>query len=653
VSNRHLVAIIAPMTVVERPTLRVLGEFGLTGSAGEEIELRSAKAQALLAYLALAGGAACSRDRLAALFWGDTANGRARHNLRQCISTLRKALGPDVVFSDADRVRLDPDALATDAVELERLAGVEDPDALGRVVTLYRGELLRDLPVHDALFEEWVDNERRRFRELACRILDRIVEARTARSQHESAIQALEKRLLIDPVAEEAHRRLMRLLDAAGRRSEALKQFEVCKEALARHLDARPSAATSLLRQALEQPSALEPREPLLLPDRPSVAVLPFDNLAGTAEQTFFSDGMAEDLITRLSCFGNLFVIARASSFAYRGSAGDVRHVGRELGVKYVVSGSVRKLEQRIRISVQLIDALTGNHIWAHRYDRELSDLFHLQDELTETIAATLVGRVEAACLERARRKPPESLVAYEYLLRGKDYHHRYSAEDCERAIAAFERAVELEPDFASAHAWLACALGQQNTFEWSAARFARARAEAQRALQIDEAESECHRLLAAIHIDLCELDRASYHQERAYDLNPNDDRIVCQMGELLTYRGRPEEGLDWILRAMRLNPYHPDAYWRHFGRALYLTGRTDDARATLLRITRLRPADHAFLAASYVRLGRYEQARAEVEQLTTLGRNPAELVRRLAFERDRDREQLLADLQRAASEHA
>jgi len=297
---------------------------------------------------------------------------------------------------------------------------------------------------------------------------------------------------------------------------------------------------------------------------KPSIAVLPLANMSGDPEQEFFADGLTEDIITELSRFHDLLVISRNSTFVYKGKAVKVQEVAREFGVDYVLEGSVRKAGGRIRVTVQLIDAETDRHIWAERYDRELEDIFAIQDEMTRAIAATLPGRVEAATHERAKRKPTDNMVAYECVLAAKVLHHRSTRADNEQAQRLLDRALALDPDYAHAHAWKACVLGQTWVHGWCGDRevtFQRVAAELETTLALDDNDSDVHRILAALNLNRGDHDKAAYHQERALALNPNYDLVVVQQGELLTWLGRPEEGIDWIKKAMRLNPYHPERF--------------------------------------------------------------------------------------------
>jgi adenylate cyclase len=356
------------------------------------------------------------------------------------------------------------------------------------------------------------------------------------------------------------------------------------------------------------------------LPDKPSIAVLPFNNMSGDPEQNYFADGISEDITTELSRFHSIFVISRNSAFTYRGEAVDARQVGRELGVEYIVEGSVRKAGNKVRVTAQLIDVAKGHHIWAERYDRNLEDIFAVQDEITETIVSTLAGRIEAAGIDRAKRKTTENLVAYDYLLRGLDFHKsgRNSYEDAVEAVEMLSKAVELDPGFARAHAWLACASSSAKLRPGKPTRkqIDEYMARVQKALALDENECEAHRIMGAICFFKRQFDRADYHYTKAVALNPNHANIAAKFASYLSYTGRPQEALASVKRAIRLNPHHPDWYWQELGLALYLGGQYAEAIRAFNRISKLVDFDYAYLAACCVELGEIEKAKPYIEKL-------------------------------------
>ncbi len=335
--------------------------------------------------------------------------------------------------------------------------------------------------------------------------------------------------------------------------------------------------------------------------------MLPLVNMSGDPQQEFFADGLTEDIITELSRFRDLLVISRNSTFVHKGKAVKVQEVAREFGVDYVLEGSVRKAGDRVRVTVQLIDGETDRHIWAERYDRKLEDIFAIQDEVTRAIVATLPGRVEAATHDRAKRKTTDNMAAYECVLAARVLHHRSVREDNEAAQRLLDRALALDANYAHAHAWKACVLGQSWIYGWCADRdatFQQVADELEIALALDDNDSDVHRILAALNLTRDDHDKAAYHQERALALNPNYDLVVVQQGELLTWLGRPEEGIDWIKRAMRLNPYHPERFWNHLGRAYFCAEKYAEATEAFTRITRPDHTHHAFLAAILAQMG-------------------------------------------------
>ncbi|MBY6140532.1 adenylate/guanylate cyclase domain-containing protein [Leisingera daeponensis] len=355
---------------------------------------------------------------------------------------------------------------------------------------------------------------------------------------------------------------------------------------------------------------------------KPSLAVLPFANMSGDPEQEFFADGLTEDILTELSRRHELFVISRNSSFVYKGQAVNIREVAEKLGARYIVEGSVRKAGNRLRVTVQLIDSCNDSHIWAEKYDRTLDDIFEIQDEVTSAIVATLPGRIEAAQQDEVSRKKPSSLAAYECVLAAKVLHHRSTREDNAEAMKLIDRAVELDPEFAHAHAWRGCIRGQAWGYGWCddvEAMLELAMASIQKAAEMDDNDADVHRLMAALAIIQNNLSQAQYHQERALALNPNYDLVVVQMGELLTWQGRPEEGAEWIRKAMRLNPHFPVRFWSHLGKAHFTARLYEEALSDFLRLPSMDAVQAGLAAACHSFLGNAQQAQDCVEQVRVM----------------------------------
>jgi adenylate cyclase len=355
---------------------------------------------------------------------------------------------------------------------------------------------------------------------------------------------------------------------------------------------------------------------------KPTVAVLPFANMSGDPEQEFFVDGLTEDILTELSRRHELFVISRTSTFVYKGQAANLREVAKKLGARYLVEGSVRKSGDRVRVSVQLIDTASDAHVWAERYDRKLDDIFAIQDEITSAIVATLPGRLEAAQQDQLSRMKPSSLAAYECVLAAKILHHRSTRHDNVEALKLIDRALELDPDYAHAHAWRGCILGQAWGYGWCEdkdAVFKEVAFELDKAVTLDDNDADVHRILAAVAIVQNDMNRARYHQERALALNPNYDLIVVQTGELHTWLGRAEEGIEWIRKAMRLNPHHPPRFWSHLGKAHFVGRQYTQAIEAFMHLSTMDAQQHAFVAACYGWLGDRTAASAHVTRLRQL----------------------------------
>ncbi len=631
--------------------INVLGRFQAQWDDGEAVDIPSKKALALLTYLAVERGPQ-SREVLANLLWGDTGDDRARHNLRQALSKIRHCCDA-LIVAVGDDLALDS-SCDSDVARFEELAGSDDPAELRECLDLYRGELLEGLNPREPEYADWLMVARTRLRDTACRVADRLGRALAESGRVDDAIDAFRDLLAIDSAHEPAHRALMSLYAKAGRRSEALRQFQACGEALQRELGVAPGARTREVYEGLckeRQDAAADAPRPVSdsavtqVASPPAIAVLPFENLS-SSEQAYFADGMTEDLITALSCFHSLVVIARGSSYAFRNSELTDQAIARKLGAQYLVRGSVQREGKRVRINVQLLDAEAGLQVWGHRYDREMQDVFLLQDEITSTLVSTLAGRVEAARLAWARKAPPERLAAHDLLLRGKDHHHRFTPEDCEKCIDLFERAIEQDPDYAVAYAWLGCGLGQAMVFELDdiPALIDRSQSAVEKGLSLDENDSECHRILAQVSLERGNLKRALQHQERALFLNPNDDRIINAMGEVLVFAGRPEEAEQWVRKSMRLNPYHPVRYRTHLVRALFHQGRFEESLDVLDSIDKQRRDDLTYKIAALRQSGESDAADKTALQLRDEFPefDPVSFVEELPFQNEEDRETLL-----------
>jgi TolB-like protein/class 3 adenylate cyclase/Flp pilus assembly protein TadD len=352
--------------------------------------------------------------------------------------------------------------------------------------------------------------------------------------------------------------------------------------------------------------------------DKPSIAVLPFTNMSADSEQEYFSDGITEDIITELSRFRSLFVIARNSSFAFKGKSIKVQDIARELGVAYVVEGSVRRAADRVRITAQLVDSETGNHLWAERYDRDMHDIFALQDEVARSVASTVSGRVEVADRDRAVRLSPNALRAYDLVLRAKALTLKYTRADNEKALTCAERAAEIDPGNARAHVHAAWCHFYNYMACWTTDRekgLTKAYQLAQRAVVLDETDSLARCILAIIHLFRREYDEARSETEKAIDLNPNDATARRYYGLFLAATGKPGAGIEQIDLGRRLNPF--DTQWAPWDRgiACFTARRYDEAITALRQVRNPINEVRGWLAASYAQAGRLKEAQATLEE--------------------------------------
>ena len=359
----------------------------------------------------------------------------------------------------------------------------------------------------------------------------------------------------------------------------------------------------------------------LPLPDKPSIAVLPFSNMSGDPEQEYFSDGITEDLTSDLSQISSLFVIARNSAFTYKGKAVKVQEVSREMGVRYVLEGSVRKANEQVRITVQLIDATTGGHLWSERYDRPLTDIFALQDEIVQKIVTTL--KIQLTLMEQGFlvRKRTDNLEAYDYVLRGMAAWLRYTKEANAQARQMFEQAVALDPQYAEAYTGLGFTYWLEWYTQWNpdSQNLERTFELTQKAVALDDTIPTAHTVLGWVYLFKAQHEQAIAEMERTVSLAPNSADGYSSLGIVLAYAGRAGDGIELIEKAMRLDPRYPVQYESYLGHAYRIAGRYEEAIAAwkkvVSRIPNYFPA-HIFLAATYSELGQNPEAQAAAAEV-------------------------------------
>jgi len=613
--------------------IRLLGPVEVSID-GEPVKLASKRVRALLGYLVLREGTEVSRGVLTGLLWGERGENQARASLRQTLSELRGALAgspENPIRASKEAIAWEKEVAWVDAKVLEAALGSTDDLALAQTAPLLRGDLMEGLSVGEAAFEQWLAGERERFRLLACGIHSRLMKRAEQEGQVEEALAHGLKLLSIDPLQEHVHRALMRFYAAQGRHDAALAQYERCRRELSEQLGVKPELETEDLARSLRtgrrrietKPEGNaqaridvdDPKRPAL-PDRPSIAVLPFTTIGSDQEGGYFAEGVADDIITELSRDKELFVVARRSSFRVAQENGELSAIGSALGVRHNLTGSVRRAGDRLRLSVHLIACETGTEAWAERYDRRLEDLFDVQLDVARTVTSTIAGRLTALADKARAGKSPESFDAYDHVLRAQHYLQHYTRADYARAREHLEKATKADPGYARAHGLLCIA----SLYDWFWAMTEGGLTDVlttgDKALALDDQDAKTHLALGVAQLFSHRHDRAIHHFERAITLNPNDDLVAAEHGRLLMYLDRPEEGLERVREAMRLNPYHPNWYWNLEGRCLHTGGRYDEAIAAFERIDAPQFWVEAYLAACHAARGRNERAARHLSRL-------------------------------------
>ena len=616
--------------------LALTGGFDLTAADGGQIRVSGKKAKGLLAILAMSPGHSATRARIRSLLWSERGETQAGDSLRQLLTVLRKELADQacgILHVRDDQVGLRAEMLSIDAAEIAELPAQA---AAG----LYRGPLLDGLDIGDNQFEEWLAAERSALQARMIAVLEQLCSETSGGARIATA-----KRLVaLDPLREASHRALISACLAMGEQALAKKQLEVLRQILARELDVKPSDETlSLFAATATTAQASPPQSP-----RPAIALLIFANQSGDAAQQYFSDGISADIATELSRFREFVVKSE------RANEGDTDPAawGRRHGFDFVVTGSVRRLGPRIRIAVVLNATSSGEQVWHERFDADEQSLFEVQDAIVQSITAQLASRLRLARLESVRRKPPASLAAYDYFLRGDALPIGDPIVE-EEARQLFRKAVELDPSYARAHA----ALGEYEMLKWlrdlDAPRsvLADALAMSARSVLLDGNDGVCHLNMSNVQAAAGNFEKALHHARKAVALNSNHAASIAQLGFLHGFLGEPEAGLAYFDQARLIDPhFEPSWYWRDKGAVLFVARRYEEAIAAFVRSPEMFDWVEAYLAACCTYLGRMEQAHAHAARLLqmTPGFTIAKFMRREVYKRPEDTAHLTDGLRRA-----
>ncbi len=623
-----------------RLRLTLLGGFECRPAAGEPLAFPTRKVRALLAYLAANGAQGHGRDELASLLWDEQSDIEARANLRKALSRLRQALPEEArpwLAADADRIALRPDGLEVDARLFERLAADGTPETLERAVALYQGPLLAGFVACGEAFDEWLSIERRRLDEILQQALHRLLDHYVVTGAIDRAIQIALRLIALDPLQEGVHRALIRLYLYQDRLGSALDQYRCCRDVLARELDVAPAPETERLKAEVlkrmpagtdgegaspedddlpERAGVIEAaardraRQRAELAARPSIAVLSFAAPLGEAAYRHLSDGLAEDIATELGRLRELDVIAPATALVYRETGVAPEQAGVELGTAYVLEGHLRRLGERLRLTARLIETATGRQLWAERYDCALAEVFEVQDEVVRRIVATLIGRIESAQLERARRRRPDDLEAYDLWLRGWSALRRADLAALGDARRHFQLALTKDPHFGRAYVGLAMAhLNEWACFSWNHWVFPKEEVLefARRAVQLDDRDHRAHCILGVTQLYARDYDAARRQLLRALELNPNDADVLAHVSFAMALIGDHDLAVEAGRSALRLAPHHPEWYAAFAGIALFAARLHEEAIGTMAAAPEALCNTPAFIAASYAHLGQIE----------------------------------------------
>ena len=540
---------------------------------GNAVTIASKRVRALLAYLVQREGIAIPRTTLAGLLWGEREETQARASLRQSLSELRAALGEasDKLAADKESVTWQPDAAWADTRALETAMRTEDMTALAEAALLARGELIEGLSLDEPGFDQWLTGERERLRMLIVTLHTRLMKWAEQERKFEEAINHGLKLLSLDPLQETVHRTLMRLYSAQGRPDAALAQYERCERELASELGIRPDAETEALARSIRtqrRETAAKPKPAQPMPEKTAITVLPFANLSSERDHGYFAEGLTQDIIAALSQAGGLLVVTSAGMQ----TAEKKTDFAGELGVRFVLEGSVRAAGSRIRVTSHLIDGLSGQHIWAERFEGDLGEIFAVQDQITQAIALAMQVKLTHGDMARFWEGQTRNLRAWEKMVAARQAFQRFNPADNAHARRLLEDAIQIDPAFTGAMVL------HGMTHWWDA----RCNKDIAPDLSLRLAEADYHKALG-LKPDLGigymlkggiawlrdEHDEAIACARQAVDLAPSDTHSVAFLAMLYMYAGDCETSIATLTYAMRLCPQYPTWYvyymaWNH-----------------------------------------------------------------------------------------
>lgn len=604
--------------------MTLFGPFRLA-AAGAEIGIPAAKQRALLALIALEADGRLGHERVISLLWGDRGEAQARDSLKHALADLRATLNgvaPGLLASQRGVVTLDPAGIAVDAQDLAAALAGTDNQALRHALETTSGELLEGLVIRDPAFEDWLRDERTAWQVRketgAARLLSQAVRG----GDGATIASAARQMLALNPFHEEAARALMLQLAMTGDKTAALRLHARLAARLRTELQAGPEPETAALAEAIRsgnlRPGTGAPASATLRGiEKPSIAVLPFRNLSRNPDEDYLAEGIAEDIVTALSQYRWFFVIARNSSFLYGDRRGDMRGIAAELGVRYILDGSVRRMGTRVRLTGELIEPETGFQVWGGSYDRDLSDIFALQEDLARRVVGAIEPEILRGESQRAAAKPAANLDAYDCHMRGVWYHNRQNRpEDFDDSIRWQTKAVELDPTLARAWMIMSRSIYARalHGFSTDLDRDRRDLLEAAtRAVSLEDRDSYAHYAMCLAHLLDQQPGAAVLEAERSTELSVNFALGHNALGWARIFAGQFAGALEPIATAMRLSPVDPVGYFFNAasGLAHYHLGQYDEAARHAQRGYSAKPRyfNMLVLLAALGQLGRTSEA--------------------------------------------
>ena len=621
--------------------IKLFGKFAVEGEDGQPIAVTGAKTQGLIAYLALNTEMPPSRDRLMALFWGDRFTDQARQSLRQAIAKLRRIFGElseDALIADNDRVGLNPAVVSVDVDDFSALADSADAQDAEKAVAFLTGPLLEGFFGQQSEFEDWIASERQRFATLALSVYERAAEAAMKAGRAREATDLAQRMVALDPLRDGSQAVLIRILAQQGERAAAVQQFNAHEALLQKELGvgAGPDLQRLIAEVKGESFMAEEVRpaqkvEAAPVGGRPtgrtSIAVVPFATLSSEGDHLDFAEGLTEDLTTNLSRFSWLAVKASVENHGSRLTSEQLSALGHELGLDYVLHGSLRVMGEKLRLTAQLANPATSRYVWVMRYDRTTDDLFALQDDLADTITGSVEAELERLVGRGTRRIDIDDMSAWECYHRGLAIQYEFDADTNREAQRHFQRAVELDPNFGLAYARLSYAIVISCIYFEAPdvkAKLDAALDHARMAARLEPDDAVVRFALGRVHLARGEYDRSIADLRAAVDLNPGLAQAHCGLGDSMAYSGALDDAIECFEEAVRISPADPYrwAFLSYGATAFLFKGAYDKAVEWASEAASVPNAHYwptAIRASALAHADRMDEAREAVAKLVEL----------------------------------